>query len=80
MAKFDCVFTRHTKARMKERRISVEEVLSAIDHPDDVLIGRKGELNVFKTVGEGKRIRVVYVEEKNQRIFITAMITDRTKE
>ena len=76
MAKIDCVFTRHEKARMKERSISVEEVLSTMDHPDDVLIGKKGELYAFKTVGEGKRIRVVYDKEKNRRIVITAMIVE----
>jgi hypothetical protein len=76
MAKFDCVFSRHAKARMKERSISVKEVLSAIDHPDDVLIGKKGELSALKVVGGGKRIRVVYVIGKDQRIVISAMLTE----
>ncbi len=80
MAKYELVHTRHAKARMKERGISAEEVISAMDHPDDVIVGKKGELNAFKTVGEGKRIRVVYVKEKNQRIVITAMIIDKNDE
>ena len=76
MAKYELVLTRPAKARMKERGISIEELISAVDHPEDIQVGKKGELNTFKTVGEGKRIRVVYVKEKNQRIVITAMIMD----
>lgn len=76
MARNECIFTRHAKARMKERRISADEVISAMDHPDEVLIGERGEISAIKTVGEEKRIRVVYVSEKNKKIVITAMVMD----
>jgi len=76
MAKNDIVLTRHAKARLKERGISADEVISAMDNPDDILVGKKGELNAFKTIRDRKRIRVIYVSEKNRRIVITAMIMD----
>jgi len=74
--KNECIFTRLAKARMKERGISADEVISAMDHPDEVHLGERGDISAIKSLGDKKIIRVVYVKEKNKRIVITAMSID----
>ena len=67
-------FTNHAKDRMKERKISKQEVEIALEnyqvsYPDD-----NDNMNYVYTSPSGRRIRVVISEKKaNHRIVISVM-------
>jgi len=58
----DYIITEHAKQRMKDRRISVKDLEIALEYPDISYKGKRGEVNVVKEVGKGKK-----------KIIITAM-------
>jgi len=70
----DYILTDHAKQRMKERSISVKDLEIALECPDIFFKGKRGEINVVKEIGKGKKIRVVYVFEGKKKIIITAML------
>ena len=72
----DYILTSHARARMKERRISEEEINHVLSSPEITYPGKRGETNVIKTIKKGKRIRVTYITEGNKIIIVTAMVLD----
>jgi len=76
MSRKEYVLTNHAVSRMKERKISEEDINAVLDSPEITYPGKRGETNVIKTIKKGRRIRVTYVTEGNKIIIITAIILD----
>lgn len=76
MDKYEYNFTRHARVRMKERKISKGEVFEVLESPEITYPGRRGETNMVRTFGEGRRIRVTFIAERNKRIIVTAIVLD----
>ncbi|HIH73204.1 MAG: Uncharacterized protein XD43_0977 [Thermococcales archaeon 44_46] len=70
------VFIPHALERMKERKISKELVIETITSPDEVYIGYFGRKVAQKRLN-GKLIRVVYEESKDEVVVITVYITSK---
>ncbi len=66
-------YDRHAKKRMKDRKVSQEEVEIAMDNPDFSQPGVKKRTNVFKFVS-GRYLRVTYKEESDHILIITVTI------
>jgi hypothetical protein len=64
------LFSEHAVSRLKERRISQEEVLQALAAPDSTDIAFGGRLVAEKTLGK-RTLRVIYSEENNERTVVT---------
>ena len=60
-------YTDHFLQRLRERRISLEEVHGALQFPDRHYIGSEGE-DVF----ERGKLRVILKKRNNHFIFLTA--------
>lgn len=73
MIRNDYIITHHAKRRMKERNISVEQLKSVIENPDNIKIGNRGEISAEKAFQSGKNIKVIYIKEKGKKIIVTAM-------
>ena len=73
MSRNDYVLTRHAKRRMRERDISIEQLMSVIEDPDYIDKGDRGEIYAEKIFLSGKNIKVIYVMEKGKKIIITAI-------
>jgi hypothetical protein len=73
MIKKDYILMNHAKQRMKERKISVKDLEMALECPDISYKGKLGEINVVKEIGKGKKIRAIYVFDREKKIIITAM-------
>ena len=58
---------------MKWRKISEDEVRSAIDEPAGLMDTIKGRKNAFKVVG-GRSLKVTYKPEGEHLIVVTAMV------
>jgi len=74
MIKKEYLLTNHAKSRMKERNISEKELEDALRFPDISYPGKRGETNIIKEVGKGKKVRVIYIKEVNKKIIITVML------
>jgi hypothetical protein len=70
-------FDRHARRRMKWRRISEEEVYSALKKPDKVEESIRGRKNVYKLIG-ARYSKVTYKEFSDQTLIIS--VVDRGKE
>jgi len=66
-------FDRHTKRRMRWRRISEEEVYLAIESPDKIEESIKGRTNVYKFIGK-RYIKVTYKDFSGQILVVSAVI------
>ena len=58
----DIIFTDHAKNRIKKRKIKEEEVIDAINNPEEIK-QNEGKYYVGKDLGRGK-IEVVYQKDK----------------
>lgn len=65
-------FCRHARRQMKWRKITEEEVRTAITNPDTIADIKKGRRNAFKTI-EGRLLKITYKPEGEDVIVITAM-------
>lgn len=66
-------FSRHARRQMKWRKITENEVRSAINEPDTLADTVKGRRNAFKIV-DGRLIKVTYKPEDDSLTIITAMV------
>jgi hypothetical protein len=66
-------FDRHAKKRMKDRKVSQEEVESAINNPDFSESSIKERTNMFKFVS-GRYLRATCKEESDHLLVITVAI------
>ncbi len=69
--------TNHLQARLIERGFSVEELKEAIRKPDSKEEAGEGCIKIWKKLGSGKKIGVIYKkdgfrDQKNTYIIITA--------
>ncbi len=65
-------FSRHAKRQMKWRKITKEEVLTAILEPEDIQDSINGIKNFYKHINE-KLIKATYKEEIDKFVVITAI-------
>ena len=63
-------FTRHARTRMRRDEISEDDVITAIEQPDQTETEDNGRLNAWKRL-EGDWLKVVYVVEPRGTIVIT---------
>ena len=71
-------FTNHAEEKLSERDIDKEIVTTIIRNPDERLLGRDDTIIAQKEVG-GKMLRVVFREEQNDYIVITAYFTEKKR-
>jgi len=64
------IFTKHAKIRMLQRKISEEEIKSAIQSPDKVEESFKGRPTIRKKFSKGV-LEIVYKESPKEIITIT---------
>jgi hypothetical protein len=64
--------SRHAKRRMKERRIAYNEIVEAVESPEEITPSIKGRLNYRKTVGD-RHIKVTCIENPGEIMIITVM-------
>ena len=67
------LFSRHARRQMKWRKISENEVKSAINEPESLVNTVKGRKNAFKIVG-GRSLKVNYKPEGETLTVITALV------
>ena len=67
------IFSRHAKRQMKWRKITGEEVKSAISDPDMLVDTIKGRKNAFKIIG-GRHLKITYKPVDKLLTVITAMV------
>ncbi len=58
---------------MKDRGISEEEVKMVIKDAEITHPGRRGDINMIKTIN-GRKIKVAYIQEKKIKKIITVMV------
>lgn len=73
MTSKDYVLTSHAKDRMKDRKISEEEVEMVLKNPEITHPGPRGDVNAIKTI-KGRRIKVAYIPERKIKKVITVMV------
>jgi hypothetical protein len=65
-------FCRHARRQMKWRKITEEEVRTAVINPDRLEDTRKGRKNALKTT-QGRLLKITYKPEGDAVTVITAM-------
>lgn len=65
-------FDRHARRRMKWRRISEEEVIQVLQHPDVLENSIKGRINAYKAIGE--RYLKVTFKEFSEEILVISVV------
>lgn len=71
-------FIEHALERMKERRITKDEVINAISEPDHVGKGYGGREVSQKHI-DGKLLRVIYERHGDEIVVITAYKTSKVE-
>lgn len=66
----------HALQKMGERELSADEVIEAIQDPDDVVPGRLGRKIAYKKRGE-YWLRVIFEDDPRRVLVITAYVTRR---
>lgn len=66
------IWTDHLFIVLKERNLSIEQIETAITHPDEIIAGYKGR-TIFQKVFNEKLLRVI---AENDRL-ITAYLTSK---
>ena len=72
------VFIDHALERLRERKISKELVMQALNEPDSVDTGYPGRKIAQKSLN-GKIIRVIHEERDDEILVITAYIISKVK-
>jgi len=67
------IFTAHARKRLKERKIRVKDVSSALLRPDWYEPTFGNRIRVQKKL-KGQKIEVIYTEENNSMIVITSYL------
>lgn len=66
----DIKFTGHARKRMEEYDIGEDQVLKALDDPDDVVEGHSGRLIAHSRLN-GKILRVVFESMESVKTIVT---------
>jgi len=66
-------YTRHARVRMRERRVSEEQVEAVVLSPDDWRHGDDDEIIATKRLGK-RRVKVVYLSLPKEIKVITVMV------
>jgi len=66
-------FSRHARRHMKWRKISENEVKSAINEPDSLVDAVKGRKNAYQIVG-GRSLKITHKSEGRTLTVITALV------
>jgi hypothetical protein len=72
------IYTHHAKQRRAQRKISLEQVIEAIELPDEILPGDNGEEIAIKRYGN-REVRVVYEETDVDRIVVYTVMKPRIR-
>ena len=72
------IYSRHAEEKIKERRIDKEIVESALLDPEEIIHSRDNIKIAYKIVGN-KLLRVIFKEEKDIWIIITAYLTKKNR-
>lgn len=67
------IFTKHAKARMKEREVTHAEVVGAMAEPE--FLTHKSGQTVFKKIRKNGQLLIVYVVQKGSVARIVTVIT-----
>ncbi len=67
------VWTKHARARLKERQLTQDRVLKALLRPDKVQPGKRGTKEYIRRHG-GQTITAVVQEENDRRVVISAWV------
>ena len=65
-------FSRHARRQMKWRKITENEVRSAINNPDSLVNTAKERKNAFKII-DGRPLKVTYKAENETITVVTAI-------
>jgi hypothetical protein len=69
-------YTHHARQRMIHRRVSADQVVEALESPDELIPGDSGEEIAIKRFG-AREVRVVYKETDAGRFFVYTVINPR---
>ena len=72
------IYSRHAEEKIKERRIDKEIVESTLLDPEEIIHSRDNIKIAYKIVGN-KLLRVIFKEEKDIWIIITAYLTKKNR-
>lgn len=70
------IFVQHALDRMKERSITEKQVRSTLNHPD-IIDCRNEKRKIAQRLIEGRPLRVIYEEEDDAIIVVSAYCTSR---
>jgi hypothetical protein len=71
------IFTHHALQRMKQRRVSEEQIVETIELPDEIYPGDGEEETAVRSYGS-REVRVVYHEIEPATYLILTVIKPRT--
>ena len=63
---------KHAEYRLIERGIDIDKIKQTIHSPDKRVPQFNGRTKVEKKLQEGQKLYVIYIEEKNKFVIITA--------
>ena len=70
------IFTLHALQRMRQRKVSEEQIVETIELPDEIFPGDGDEETAVKSYG-GREVRVVYREIEPETYLILTVIKPR---
>jgi hypothetical protein len=70
----EIIISEHARIRMRERRISEQQVARTINQPDVVKVGAKNRLIAERATSQGNTIRVVYIETQDGPLLVSAVV------
>ena len=72
-------YTPHAKQRMMQRKVSPEQVVEAIESPDEILPGDNGEEIAVRRYGI-REVRVVYEEVDVDTVVVYTVMKSRVRD
>ena len=69
-------FHPHALIKMGERELSADEIIDALQHPDDVVPAKRGRQCAYKKRGD-YWLRVIFEEHERRLLVITTYVTRR---
>jgi len=70
------IYTRHAEQRMKQRKVSPEQVAETLEAPDDVLPGDNGEEIAIRRYGV-REVHIVYEEVDVDTVAVYTVMKPR---
>jgi hypothetical protein len=70
------IYTRHARQRMRQRKVSEEQVEETLAEPDEIEAGDNGGNMAIRRYG-GREVRVVYSELEEDTYLIYTVIKPR---